>query len=69
MGLILASAGKAVAQNAGLCGGHPGNTGLDVIARNSRISELLAAGHMPSDLAEISGTLEPGQNYADPRRL
>lgn len=64
MGLVLASAGKAVAQNAGLCGGHPGNTGLDVIARNSRISELLAAGRMPSSLPEISDTLEPGQNYA-----
>jgi N-methylhydantoinase B len=64
MGLILASAGKAVTQNAGLCGGHPGNTGLDVIARNSRISELFADGHMPSTLPEISDTLEPGQNYA-----
>ena len=64
MGLILASAGKAVAQNAGLCGGHPGNTGLDVIARNSRIKEMLAAGQMPSTLPEVSDTLEPGQNYA-----
>jgi N-methylhydantoinase B len=64
MGLILASAGKAVAQNAGLCGGHPGNTGLDVIARNSRIKAMLAAGQMPSTLPEISDTLEPGQNYA-----
>jgi N-methylhydantoinase B len=64
MGLVLASAGKAVTQNAGLCGGHPGNTGLDVIARNSRISELLAAGQLPSTLPEISDTLEPGQNYA-----
>ena len=64
MGLVLASAGKAVTQNAGLCGGHPGNTGLDVIARNSRIKELFADGHMPSTLPEISDTLEPGQNYA-----
>jgi len=64
MGLILASAGKAVAQNAGLCGGHPGNTGLDVIARNSRIADVLAAGQLPSSLPEISDTLEPGQNYA-----
>jgi N-methylhydantoinase B len=64
MGLILASAGKAVAQNAGLSGGHPGNTGLDVIARNSRIQEILAAGRLPSTLPEISDTLEPGQNYA-----
>jgi N-methylhydantoinase B len=64
MGLILASAGKAVAQNTGLSGGHPGNTGLDVIARKSRIAEMLAAGQLPSELAEISETLEPGQNYA-----
>ncbi|MEU6696398.1 hydantoinase B/oxoprolinase family protein [Pseudonocardia sp. NPDC046786] len=63
MGLVLASAGKAVAQNAGLCGGHPGNSGLDVVARNSRIAELLAAGRLPSGLDEISDTLEPGQNY------
>jgi hypothetical protein len=55
---------KAVAQNAGLCGGHPGNTGLDVIARNSRIKEMLADGQLPSTLPEISDTLEPGQNYA-----
>jgi N-methylhydantoinase B len=64
MGLILASAGKAVAQNAGLSGGHPGNTGLDVIARQSRVAGLLAAGRMPSELSEVSDTLEPGQNYS-----
>ncbi len=64
MGLVLASAGKAVAQNAGLSGGHPGNTGLDVIARQSRVAELLASGRMPSSLEEISDTIEPGQNYA-----
>jgi N-methylhydantoinase B len=64
MGLILASAGKAVTQNAGLSGGHPGNTGLDIIARGSRIAGMLAAGQMPSTLTEISDTLEPGQNYA-----
>ena len=53
-----------VTQNAGLSGGHPGNTGLDVIARDSRIKEILAAGRMPSTLPEISDTLEPAQNYA-----
>jgi N-methylhydantoinase B len=64
MGLVLASAGKAVAQNAGLCGGHPGNSGLDVVARQSRVMDLLAAGTMPSTLAEVSDTIEIGQNYA-----
>lgn len=55
---------EAVSQNAGLSGGHPGNTGLDVVARQSRVAEMLAAGRMPTQLAEISDTLEPGQNYA-----
>lgn len=64
MGLVLASNGKAVAQNAGLSGGHPGNTGLDVLARQSRITEILASGRMPSSLDEVSDSLEPGQNYA-----
>ena len=64
MGLVLASAGKAVAQNAGLCGGHPGNSGLDVVARRSRVAELLASGHIPAELDEVSDELEPGQNYA-----
>jgi N-methylhydantoinase B len=64
MGLILASAGKAVAQNAGLSGGLPGNTGLDVVARQSRVADLLAAGQLPSELSEVSDSLEPGQNYS-----
>jgi N-methylhydantoinase B len=64
MALVLASAGKAIAQNGGLSGGHPGNSGLDIVARQSRIAELLASGHLPAQLAEISDTLEPGQNYA-----
>ncbi|WP_246244846.1 hypothetical protein [Amycolatopsis pithecellobii] len=45
-------------------GGHPGNTGLDVIARQSRVADLLASGRMPSTLADVSGNLEPGSNYA-----
>jgi N-methylhydantoinase B len=64
MGLVLASNGKAVAQNTGLAGGHPGNSGLDVVARQSRITEILASGRMPSSLEEVSDSLEPGQNYA-----
>ncbi|MBB4688747.1 hydantoinase B/oxoprolinase family protein [Amycolatopsis jiangsuensis] len=64
MGLVLASAGKAVAQNSGLSGGLPGNTGLDVVARESRVKELLAAGTLPGELSEVDGTIEPAQNYA-----
>ncbi|WP_236789598.1 hydantoinase B/oxoprolinase family protein [Amycolatopsis sp. GM8] len=64
MGLVLASNGKAVSQNGGLSGGHPGNTGLDIVARQSRITDLLSGGRLPSELAEVSDTLEPAQNYA-----
>ena len=64
MGLVLASAGKAVAQNSGLSGGYPGNSGLDVVARRSRVRELLAGGAIPAELSEVSDEIEPGQNYA-----
>jgi N-methylhydantoinase B len=64
MGLVLASAGKAVAQNGGLAGGYPGNSGLDLVARSSRIREELADGRIPAELTEVSDAIEPGQNYA-----
>lgn len=64
MGLVLASAGKAVAQNGGLAGGHPGNSGLDVVARQSPVAALFASGRMPSTMDELGSSLEPGQNYA-----
>jgi len=63
MALVVASGGKAVAQNGGLCGGLPGNTGLDIIARQSRVAQLLAAGRMPSELSELSDVLEISQCY------
>jgi N-methylhydantoinase B len=64
MGLVLASAGKAVAQNNGLCGGYPGNTGLEVLARGTGVVAALASGSIPSDLAAIGGQQEVGQNYS-----
>ncbi|MBN9107292.1 MAG: hydantoinase B/oxoprolinase family protein [Pseudonocardia sp.] len=64
MGLVLASAGKAVAQNGGLAGGLPGNTGLDVVVRNSRVAQMLADGDVPTDVDAMGGVVEPGQNYA-----
>ena len=64
MGLVLASAGKAVAQNNGLAGGYPGNTGLEVIARGTGIADTLAAGTIPASLAAIGGEHGVGQNYA-----
>jgi N-methylhydantoinase B len=64
MGLILAAAGKAVAQNAGLSGGYPGNTGRDVVVRNSAARDLLSSGRLPASLEELEGEQELGQCYA-----
>lgn len=65
MGLVFASAGKAVAQNAGLAGGQPGNTGLEILARDAGIAEMLAQGRLPGDLADLGGSREIGACYAE----
>jgi N-methylhydantoinase B len=65
MGLVLASAGKAVAQNGGMAGGLPGNTGLDVVVRGTHLRELLAGGHLPAAVEDLDGAVEIGQNYAE----
>ncbi|MCF8570416.1 hydantoinase B/oxoprolinase family protein [Gordonia sp. HY002] len=65
MGLVLASAGKAVSQNGGLAGGLPGNTGLEILARESSIQDLLASGTLPANLEEIAGSQQIGACYAE----
>lgn len=65
MGLVFASAGKAIAQNGGLAGGQPGNTGLEILARDAGIAEMLAQGRLPGDLADLGGTREIGACYAE----
>ncbi|GEE00071.1 hypothetical protein nbrc107696_05170 [Gordonia spumicola] len=65
MGLVFASAGKAVAQNGGLAGGLPGNTGLEILARDSAIGDLIKAGKLPANLDELGGTQEIGACYAE----
>jgi N-methylhydantoinase B len=64
MGLVLASAGKAVAQNNGLAGGYPGNTGVELLARGTDVNAQLAAGTMPAAMSGLSGEQEYGQNYS-----
>lgn len=63
-GLVLASAGKAVAQNNGLAGGYPGNTGLDVVVRQANVSQALADGRIPQSLEELGADVEIGHCYA-----
>lgn len=63
-GLVLASAGKAVAQNAGLAGGLPGNTGLEQLARGVDVQALLREGRIPQSVEELGGDVELGPCYA-----
>ncbi|MFW6773623.1 hydantoinase B/oxoprolinase family protein [Nocardioides sp. CPCC 205120] len=63
-GLVLASAGKAVAQNSGLAGGYPGNTGLDAVVRGVDAHALLAEGRIPSSVEDFGAEVEVGHCYA-----
>ena len=65
MGLVFASAGKAVAQNGGLAGALPGNTGLEILARDAGVAEMLAEGRLPGSLDDLGGSREIGACYAE----
>lgn len=58
MHLVISAAGKALPQASGGAGGYPGNTQYDVIARNSPVRAMMAAGRLPSDLSELEGMAE-----------
>jgi len=55
MGAVFSGTGKAATQNAGLAGGYPGNTQLDLVIRGSDARDLLAAGQVPRNLDDIHG--------------
>ncbi|WP_156677687.1 hydantoinase B/oxoprolinase family protein [Sphingomonas profundi] len=63
--VALASSGKATAQNAGLAGGYPGSLGYDVIVHGAGIGESLGAGRIPSSLADLPGSAEITQCFAE----
>lgn len=63
-GLVFASAGKAVSQNAGLAGGYPGNTGLDAVVRGIDATAVLADGRIPQSLEEFGGDAQIAPCYA-----
>jgi N-methylhydantoinase B len=58
MGLVLASAGKAISQNGGLAGGYPGNSGRETIVRSSGLHDMLANGQIPSAIDQLGGNAE-----------
>ncbi|GAA0274535.1 hydantoinase B/oxoprolinase family protein [Cryptosporangium japonicum] len=63
-GVVFASAGKAVAQNNGLAGGYPGNTGLEVLVRGSDVHRALAQGTIPQSVEDFGGDAEIAPCYA-----
>ncbi len=53
--LVVSASGKAIPQSPGASGGYPGNTTHDVVIRSSNIREILASGHIPVSLDEVTG--------------
>lgn len=62
---VLASSGKATAQNPGLAGGYPGSLGYDVIVRGARVGDAFGEGRLPSSLSDLPGTAEVTQCFAE----
>ena len=62
-GVVFASSGKAVAQNGGLAGGYPGNTGLEILVRGADVGQSFAAGRIPQS-EDIGPAAEIAPCYA-----
>lgn len=64
MALVLSSSGMATAQNQGLAGGHPGNTGHNVVVRKGDLTGMFARGELAADLDGFGGEIETAQCMA-----
>jgi N-methylhydantoinase B len=53
--LVVSQSGKALPQSAGISGGGPANTGMDVRIKDSDAPAMLAGGKIPARLEEIGG--------------
>ena len=62
--VVLASSGKATAQNPGLAGGYPGNLGYDVIVHGAGIIDSFKSGRIPTSLNDLPGSAEVTQCFA-----
>lgn len=58
IGLVVASSGKAVAQNNGLAGGYPGNTAVGIVARGTGVKDAFTAGTLPTSMDTVGGLQE-----------
>lgn len=61
MALVISSTGMATAQNQGLAGGHPGNTGHNVVVRRGELAQMFERGVLPSDVLDVGGEVETAQ--------
>jgi N-methylhydantoinase B len=61
MALVLSSSGMATAQNQGLAGGHPGNTGHNVVVRRGALAQMFERGALPTELTDCGGEIETAQ--------
>jgi len=55
MAMVISSSGMATAQNQGLAGGHPGNTGHNVVVRDTGLETIFSRGELPTDFAALGG--------------
>lgn len=63
--VVMATSGKATAQNPGLAGGYPGNLGHDVVVRGAGVDAMLTRGELPGDLGELPGDAQATQCFAE----
>jgi len=61
MAMVISSSGMATAQNQGLAGGHPGNTGHNVVVRDTGLEAIFSQGEVPVDFAALGGELTIAQ--------
>lgn len=63
--VVMATSGKATAQNPGLSGGYPGNLGHDVIVHGAAVDSMFERGQLPGDLGELPGEANVTQCFAE----
>ncbi|WP_454743944.1 hydantoinase B/oxoprolinase family protein [Cupriavidus necator] len=61
LALVLSSSGMATAQNQGLAGGHPGNTGHNVVVRSVDLDGMFGRGELQTELHGLGGDMEIAQ--------
>lgn len=53
--LVVSHNGRAIPQAVGISGGYPANSAYDILISGSNATDMLAKGHIPDSLEEITG--------------